>query len=119
MWKMKYLKIIIAAVFAGLLIFEIIAYSSNQSALNERLSSIEAQIACVQQQASYIPTPSPTPSPTPVPTAIPTPSPVSISYTITTEEIILALMVAGLPIARYETYDAITDPNELIGRPHA
>ena len=116
---MKYLKIIIAAVFAGLLIFEIIAYSSNQSALNERLSSIEAQIACVQQQASYIPTPSPTPSPTPVPTAIPTPSPVSISYTITTEEIILALMVAWLPIARYETYDAITDPNELIGRPHA
>ncbi|MEN6636108.1 MAG: hypothetical protein ABFC56_09670 [Clostridiaceae bacterium] len=116
---MKYRNYIITAVLAWLLLFGLNAFSKNQSALNDRLSTMEAQLAYVQQQASYIPTPSPTPAPTPIPTAIPTPSPVPISYTITTEEIIQALIAAGLPIVRYETYDAITDPNELIGRPHA
>ena len=115
---MKYLKYVIAAVFAGLVIVGIVIYSKNQSALNDRLSSIEEQLAYVEQQAAYIPTPSPTPEPTPVPTEIPTPSPIPISYTITTEEIVQALMAAGLPITRYETYDASTDPNDLIGRPH-
>lgn len=117
--QVKYKNYIIAAVLAWLLFFGLNAYSKDQSRLNDRLSSIETQLAYVQQQASYIPTPSPTPSPTPVPTAIPTPSPIPISYTITTEEIVQALMAAGLPVARYETYDATTDPNELIGRPHA
>jgi len=116
---MKYLKYVIAAVFAGLLIVGIVTYSKNQSALNDRLSSIEEQLTYVEQQAAYIPTPSPTPEPTPVPTEIPTPSPIPISYTITTEEIVQTLIAAGLPIARYETYDASTDPNELMGRPHA
>jgi len=116
---MKYRNYIIAAVLAWLLLFGLNAYNKNQTALNDRLVSIEAQLANVQKQAAYIPTPSPTPEPTPIPTEIPTPSPIPISYTITTEEIVKALMAAGLPIARYETYDATTDPNELIGRPHA
>jgi len=116
---MKYRNYIIAAVLAWLLLFGLNAYSKNQTALNDRLSSMEAQLAYVQQQAAYIPTPSPTPEPTPVPTEIPTPSPIPISYTITTEEIVKAMIAAGLPIARYETYDSTTDPNELMGRPHA
>ncbi len=116
---MKYLKYIFAAIIAGLLVFGIITYSNNQSALNDRLSSIQAQLAYVEQKAAYIPTPSPTPEPTPIPTEIPTPSPIPISYTITTKEIVEALIAAGLPIARYEAYDATNDPNELMGRPHA
>lgn len=116
---MKYRFYVISAVLAWLLLFGLHAYGKNRAALDERISSMETQLAYVQQQASYIPTPSPTPSPTPVPTAIPTPSPVPISYTITTGEIIQALIDAGLPIVRFETYDETTDPNDLMGRPHA
>lgn len=117
--KMKYRNYIIAAVAAWLLLFGLHFYGKNEAALAERLNTMETQLAYVQQQASYIPTPSPTPSPTPVPTSIPTSSPVPISYTITTGEIIQALIDAGLPIVRFETYDENTDPNEFMGRPHA
>jgi hypothetical protein len=116
---MKYLKYILAAILVGLLVTSIVVYSNDQATLNDRLSSIGARLAYIEQQAAYIPTPSPTPEPPPVPTEIPTPLPEPISYTITTEEIVNAMIAAGLPIARYETYDSTTDPNELMGRPHA
>lgn len=115
---MKYRYYIIAAVLCWLLFFGLYAYNKNESTLNERLSTMETQLAYIQQQASYIPTPSPTPSPTPVPTVEPTPSPIPISYTITTTEIIQKLTDMGLPIARFETYDEDSDPNGLLGRPH-
>lgn len=116
---MKYRNYIIAAVLAWLTLFGLNAYNKNQKVLNDRLTSIETQLAYVEQQASYIPTPSPTPSPTPVATPVPTPSPTPISYSITTSEIVEKLINMGLPIARQTTFDETTDPNKLLNRPHA
>lgn len=117
--KMKYIRYIIAAVIICLLSIGIIVLIKSNSALSGQLSDIRTQLTSIQEQVSNIPTPSPPPSPTPATTPIPTASPIPVSYTITTGGIVQALIETGLPIARFETYDENTDPNDLIGRPHA
>lgn len=83
--------------------------------ISDKLDSLQTQVNDLQEQVDQIPIPTPTPEPTPEPEATLVP----VTRTISTEEIAEALVDAGLPIAKSVTYTAETDPNEMMGKPHA
>lgn len=81
--------------------------------IESQLDEMQSELDEINQKVDAIPIPTPSPEPTP----IPSPSPTPLVYTITTKDIVEYFIASNLPVARYETYDEDTDPNDLFGRP--